>query len=254
MKKVTLLAIPLMSLGLVWSSSAFAATDGQDPVPATRDTPVSAELQVSDGSNPMPPHPGTNGPNPDQGPSGNFGISYVPIKFSTAATKLNDSGEQKIAFAPNSTGEKFHVGVKDKTRDTYGWQLQATFTAGTDAATSIPGTSIVFENGADKVKRNDGTSTNATLNNLTSDEENGFYIGAGPTTTTPPAKVTLTNGNTVGIFGAKGQVTYNGVYDYELGQPSLVIADTQPIKAGKYTGVGTVNWNLVLAAPVTPNP
>ncbi|MDB1654097.1 WxL domain-containing protein [Enterococcus durans] len=244
MKKTFFLTLPLLSIGVMCSSATYAATDGGEGDPKTRETPVTATLTI-EGENPMPPNPDTNGPKPgDTGaPKGPFGISYVPLKFETKATNLNDSGEQIVPFEPTNTDESFHVGVKDKTRDTRGWTL----TAKLDWESAPEGFSVKFDNQSDTepIKNNVGTAAEAKLESLT-DKNGSKHIVSGDTT----KGITLKrDGTPVAIMSAEnitsGDASYNGVYDYKIGKASLVIPDTSKVKAGSYTG-GKVTWNLEL--------
>ncbi|MGM0172908.1 WxL domain-containing protein [Enterococcus sp. DIV0800] len=254
MRKSIFLAIPLLSLGLISSSVAHAATNASVPDPAERKTPVTATLTI-EGGNPAPPDPDTNGPKPDPGnpadpaPQGPFGISYVPLKFSTKATSLQDSGEQTVPFEPAKSGDSFHVGVKDKTRDQRGWSL----TAELNWATAPEGSSIKFDNKNDlsPIKNNTGSADAANLESLTKDNGEGHLSAGGL-----DGEITLTTGagSAVNILSAENiptseKASYNGVYDYKIGDASLVIPDTSKVKAGTYSG-GEVNWNLAL----TPTP
>ncbi|MBS6193766.1 WxL domain-containing protein [Enterococcus hirae] len=249
MKKSLLLTIPLLSLGIIGSSAAHAATDTSVADPAERKTPVTATLTI-EGENPMPPSPDTNGPKPSDpvnpAPKGPFGISYVPLSFSTKSTNLKDSGEQIVPFAPTKEGDSFHVGVKDKTRDTRGWDLTASLNW-TGAPT---GSSIKFDNEKDPepIKNNTGTSEKAQLDSLTADNGAG-YISSGKTGSSDGEITLTTDGTAVKIMSAtnitSGTANYNGVYDYKIGQASLVIPETSKVKAGTYSG-GEVTWNLAL--------
>lgn len=252
MKKTVLFTIPLLSLGLIGSSAVHAATDGSNPDPANRETPVTATLTI-EGTNPMPPDPDTNGPKPtdpsipNPSPKGPFGISYVPIEFSTEATSLNDSGEQTVDFKPNKDGDSFHVGVKDKTRDKKGWNL----TASLNWDTAPIGSSIKFNNqtgstpDAEPIKNNVGNDSAAKLESLTVQNGAG-QISSGAT----DGVISIsTDGTASNIMSAKtltsATASYHGVYDYKIGKASLFIPETSKVKAGTYTG-GKVDWNLAL--------
>lgn len=265
MKKVTLLAIPLMSLGLVWSSSAFAATDGQNPDPASRKTPVSASL-ISDDTNPVPPVPEINGPDPSKpdetGPTGPFALSYVPRSLETASTKLKDSGEQTIPFTMTEA-QNGHVGVKDKTRGSKGWQLTAAL-KWTDKI-PVAGAKIEFSNGDNPgvdtlIKNNkgtlDGSNPAADLQPLTAPEKASISSGGTAGSTVDAV------GDTVEIMSATDMTEptnpapdappyyYNGVYDYKLGKASLILPETNKIKVGQYAA--EIQWNLGLLPVPTP--
>ncbi|MBC9722301.1 MAG: WxL domain-containing protein [Lactobacillus sp.] len=246
MKKTFFLTLPLLSIGVMCSSATYAATNGGEGNPKTRETPVTATLTI-EGENPMPPNPDTNGPKPSDtdnpAPKGPFGISYVPLKFETKATNLNDSGEQIVPFEPTNTGESFHVGVKDKTRDKQGWTL----TASLDWASAPLGSSIKFDNQSDAepIKNNVGTAAAAKLESLTANNGSG-HISSGGTT----GEITLkTDKSSIAIMSANnitsGDASYNGVYDYKIGKANLVIPDTSKVKAGSYSG-GVVTWNLAV--------
>lgn len=257
MKKKYYLTIPLLAIGLISSGTVNAATTGVSPEPPSRDTPVTAKLTVN-GSNPMPPDPSTNGPKPtDPGaPKGPFGISYAPIAFSTKETALQESaGDQTIPFeTPQSSGksESFHVGVKDKTRGQQGWTLTATYNASTSPTVNTPtGCSIKFENkSSTPIKINNGNSTAANLEEV---PEVGSPAAPPITTssTTSGGIISLKNGVASEVMTAKdlsGTDSYNGVYDYALGDASISIPNASQQKAGNYS-LGEVTWNLAVVVP-----
>lgn len=237
MKSIRLLGATLLaSTTLLGAGQAFAATTGTQAQPANTQTPIEAELTIpaDGGTNPTPPNESPNPGTPDEdnpgntpnNPAGTFGIAYQPDIFNFGSVELQEQGNQTIN-ATNPTSGYFHVGVKDKTRNTKGWTLQASFNG--DLANQ-PGVSIFLGNGSGDVKVNQsGTLVDA---------PSGSVSGQGS------VEISLNKPATV-MEGLIGTV-HNDVYDYQLGTVQLNLADAKTVQSGTYSN-STVDWNLSVA-------
>ena len=162
------------------------------------------------------------------GTSSIYGIAYMPKAFTIPSTKLTDETTQNIPI--NSTSS-YHVAVRDQRMTQGDWTLQAQLVWDNNA---LQDSYIQTSNGKGEVKKNTNTGSAAfQLSDLIDNDgtvtgEANVKIG-----TTPTPIMTGQN------------VSHNGVYDYDLGQVSLVLENANTIQAGNYTG--NINWNLTSA-------
>lgn len=237
MKRIRLLGTTLLaSTTLLGAGQAFAATTGTTAAPASTTTEVQATLTLPNdgGENQDPPSsvdsqnpsdPGNKSNNPTQA----FGIAYQPNVFKFGTQTLKDSGAQEFtATVPTSGDKAFHVGVKDKTRETKGWTLNASLTG--DVA-NIPGVSMSLGNSTGTVKEN----TNTGLVEAPSGSVRGQST----------IELSKDSGNVPVMIG-QNDFLHNSIYDYQLGTPTLKIANAKVVAAKAYTG--TVNWDLSVVA------
>ncbi|EGP5172059.1 hypothetical protein A5813_002601 [Enterococcus faecium] len=227
-------SVLMMSTTLLGAGSVFAASENIDANPATTSTPVQAVLELpnSGGTNPTPPTPPVDPGNPDpdnpgnvpNDPNGAFGMAYQPDVFNFGTVSLKETGTQEINAKMPTTGDnKFHVGVKDKTRETKGWTLKAKLTG---SLSEQDGVSIEIGNGSGDVKvNNDGNLVNAPEGTVTGQSS----VSAGKT-------------EALVMSGTQGKI-HNDVYDYELGAVKIKIQDAKTIQAKDYRG-SAVQWNL----------
>lgn len=223
MKKLALLsAVAVSSAALLGGASAFAATDLNEATQS--ETPVTATFTLPDGggTNPTPPG-GEDGDNDNNELPSEWGIAYQPKSFNFPETKLKESGHQTIEATKTSS---FNVGVKDKTRGTKGWTLKASLAWTGDA---IEGAKITTTASGDvKVNTNTGGEFN-------------------PSDLQPTDKVTgesnleINSIENVVMTGKPGE-RHNDVYDYDLGNVTLDIADAGKVEGKSYNG--KVVWNL----------
>ncbi|MFS1046762.1 WxL domain-containing protein [Enterococcus faecium] len=237
MKSIRLLGATLLaSTTLLGAGQAFAASTSTNADPASTQTPIQATLSLptNGGTNPTPPSPvdpshptdPDNPGNKPNNPGGTFGIAYQPDVFNFGTHELAESGLQSFAAQLPTSGDRaFHVGVKDKTREQKGWTLQATLEG---SISQQPGISILVGNGSGEVKENDGTSLVAAP------------VGA----VTGRSDVEITT-SVAEVMSGSDSFTHNSVYDYQLGTPTLKIADAKQVAANTYSG--NVNWNLSVA-------
>lgn len=157
-----------------------------------------------------------------------YGIAYIPKAFTIPSTKLSDEATQTISI--NSTNS-YHVAVRDQRMTQGGWTLQAQLVWNNNA---LPGSSIQTANGKGEIKKNTNTgSTNFQANDLVGND--GTVTG----------KANVKIGATPSTIMTAQSVSHNGVYDYDLGNVSLVLENANTIQAGTYTG--NINWNLTNA-------
>lgn len=157
-----------------------------------------------------------------------YGIAYMPKAFTIPSTKLTDETTQTI---PINLTNSYHVAVRDQRMTQGGWTLQAQLVWDNNA---LKGSYIQTNNGKGEVKKNTNTgSADFQLNDLIGNDE----------TVTGEANVKI--GTTPTPIMTGQNVSHNGVYDYDLGQLSLVLENANTIQAGTYTG--NINWNLTSA-------
>lgn len=159
-----------------------------------------------------------------------FGLTYIPKQFGFLATPLNESGTQQISFNKQNS---FDVGVCDKSQTDSTWSLQAQLVW--DRNQVIPGSAIILTNqGSVQKNINDGT---------TPFNPNTDLVGSGNEVqgAITPA---ITSNSPVMIMQAN-PVNHNAVYNYNLGNPYLNIAETKNVQPGIYKG--NIEWNLVKA-------
>lgn len=221
-------AAALLSTSLLGAVTSFASEE-YTPDPAKTTTPVKATFTLpEDGGTTNPPvdpegpqNPDGNKPNPVNGP---FGIAYQPALLEVTSTQLQESGQQEFNF----TAENPHVGVKDKTRQTFGWTLNASLTWDQPEST-IKGTYIQTSNTAGEVKMNNSTAEEEKLDALSNNEVTGA------------SDVKIDTTPTLVMQGQEGKQR-NGVYDYALTDAKLVVPEAGNVEAGEYTG--HITWDL----------
>lgn len=219
----------VLATTLLGAGTAFAAEQDNtyNPDPAETNTPVNAKFKLPDdgGSNEKPTDP--EGPsNPDgnkpNNPKGSFGIAYQPALWQTPdfdgeGVTLAENGEQEIQF----TSDDSRVGVKDKTRQDFGWTLKAKLLWD---GVQLPGSTITTQNADGKVQINKGDAPYVNTDAVT---------GA--------KNLEINNTDKVVMTGTQGK-QHNATYDYQLKNASLKIADAGAVEEGIYNG--HVQWTL----------
>ncbi|EPA8139076.1 BspA family leucine-rich repeat surface protein [Enterococcus faecium] len=167
--------------------------------------------------------------------TGNIGLVYIPNKFSVPKTKLNDSGEQIISF---NKDDSLNIGVRDLSQSNSSWSLTGRLEW---INKEIPGAYIQVESNQNSIKKNINDNTNpfdSSRDLINAEEEvrptqsdNGY--------------LKITNNSTNKLMEANSKKTHDNIYDYDLGNASLVIPDTKYIQSGEYTA--NVEWNLTNA-------
>ncbi|TKN17728.1 hypothetical protein DVW83_07805 [Enterococcus sp. VV15] len=188
------------------------------------------------GDTPAPPSAAANFVSSDPENPGNrsnqlqaaFGLAYQPDIFNFGQVVLKEKGEQEIAAKlPQSGDRKFHVGVKAKNRDTAGWTLKVGLKG---SLTEQAGVTLEIGNGTGEVKVNQG------------DAETAQLFAAPIETVSAPKNISVGKTEALVMQGKAGAI-HNDVYDYELGEVTLKIADVSQIQAGDYSQ-SSLQWNL----------
>lgn len=227
MKKLfySVLGVGFVSSLLIGGMQVSAADTNEGADPATSKTPLTAKLEASSGTNPLPPDPDTVTPTD---PTGNFGIAYIPKAFS-----FEGELEAGALSLPDTSGKPSHVAVKDTTFNKKGWDL----TASVNWTAPIEGATINMNVGSVKVNRNDGTSPFKPSDLITPESSlSGAF-------STPTTKAIL-NSSPANIIEAKDGFIYTDTYDVEVSNVSLEIADGSKVAAGTYAG--NIDWNLAI--------
>lgn len=229
--KKRLYVLTLAMLGVLQSAPTFAeeikeettldvtiaipVTGGETPAPPS----AAGDFTVSD-----PENPGNKGNNLLSA----FGIAYQPDVFNFGRVVLKETGEQEIlAKLPQTGDRKFHVGVKATQRNATGWALKVGLKG---ALTEQAGISIEIGNGTGEVKVNQGDAVAAHLVNAPA---NRVFASKNIPVSTTEALV---------MQGKTGEI-HNDVYDYELGEVRMKIAEVSQVKAGDYSQ-SSLQWNL----------
>ncbi|HGF8315974.1 TPA: BspA family leucine-rich repeat surface protein [Enterococcus faecium] len=164
-------------------------------------------------------------------PSANLDFAYIPTRFTTAATPINNSGNQEIPLLKTET---FNIGIKDRTRTNKSWSVTAQLTwdnpqlKDTYIQTYNPG-------GA--------TNQNISTGSAPYDPSKDLVVNQDGVNGIPDVKISTSA--PIPIMESNSQTNKNAVYDYGLGEAKLVIPETQNIQVGSYTG--NVEWNLISA-------
>ncbi|HFX3823637.1 MULTISPECIES: WxL domain-containing protein [Bacteria] len=224
-KHVTLFSsVLMMSTTLLGAGGVFAEVNSATPSPATAETPVAANLTVDTTTKPVLPGETNDGNHNNTETTDPLGIAYTP-KTLSGSGKLNPNGTQTIDLANNSS-DKYHVGVKDLTREKHEWTLTAQLSWNEDTKEYMNGTKISLAGG--QVQEN----KSGVLQALQQDEVTGQSTV--DITTIAPAEV----------MKSVKEKTQNGFYDYKFDSAGLVIPETSSVPAGNYNG--NINWSLQL--------
>lgn len=240
-KHIALFGTTLLLGSLLGGTGVFATEN--NPEPASAETSVTGQLELSDqgGYNPNPP---SSNLNDKTGISTSyFGIAYKPTTFNIGeGINLADTNtEQNIVMQNQTSSDKFHVAVKDKRRSTSNqWTLNAKLSNPIDQEDL--GISIKTGTQADSVKRN--------INNGSDEFNPGHLIdqvmkdgSIKEVTTDGNLIITTTDSNVMKTVDEK---FVNGVYDLELPQVELHIPDASKVKAQSLST--SVTWTLINAA------
>lgn len=175
-------------------------------------------------------NPNTSSENTKTGSFGELSIAYIPTKFSTGSTSinLNNNGQQVI---PLTNGNHLDVGVRDQRNLSKSWRLNAR---------------LIWKNqpqGGGYI-RLDNVNVYKNIN----DGTNVYNSGKDLVSVNDPIKnesITTINTEDTTLMQSTGSEVLNGVYDYMIGQPSLVLTDSSQVAVGNYSA--NVHWTLVVA-------
>lgn len=247
-KHIALFSTTLLFASFLGGARAFADENGNNtPDPATAETKVTGELQLSEdgGYNPNPPSGDLNSKTGIS--SSYFGIAYAPNTFDIGSdVKLADTNEEQNIVMEGQTAsgdnkQSFHVAVKDKYReDNRGWVLKAKLANPIDQADL--GIKIKTSTKENSVKRNmnDGNAAFESTDLIDQVKKAGEEIEV-----TNNANLEITTVDTDVMKAKKGKFV-NGAYDLELPEVKLYIPDASKVEA--QTLQTQVVWTLTNAA------
>ncbi|HCW2669423.1 TPA: WxL domain-containing protein [Enterococcus faecalis] len=220
----------LASTTLLGAGSAFAETSVTEtsPNPSQATTPITAELTINQTpTKPVAPtQPDEGGGDKPTEITGIYGIAYTPDTLSGRA-ELKESGQQEVELINNkATGNKYNVGVQDKTRkNDQQWTLKA---------------KLVWTNDTNKYMA--GTTITATGGNVKENKAGSLEELSNAQVTTDAINLTIGQDSEVEVMKSATGKTMNGVYNYQFVSPKLVIPEVSTVAAGTYSG--NINWNL----------
>lgn len=165
-------------------------------------------------------------------PSSPLGFAYVPTKFTINPTPLHNSGSQEIPLLKN---ESFNLGIKDRTRTNTPWTVTAQLNWNSPEMSEAY---IQTYNTGGEVNQNISTGTTPVYNPATDLIPNKDGI-------TGSADYKIRANAATPLLSSNSSTNKNGVFDYNLGNATLVIPETENIKVDTYTG--QVTWNLISA-------
>ncbi|HHA4384238.1 TPA: BspA family leucine-rich repeat surface protein [Enterococcus faecium] len=166
---------------------------------------------------------------------GNIGFVYLPEHFLTTETKLQDEGEQRIRF---NKKQSLNIGVRDLSQSKSYWSVSGQLNW---LRKEIPGAYIQIESNKDSIKKN----INDNVNDFDSSHD---LVDANEEVSTAPSNdgyLKITSSSVNRLIEANTDKTHDDIYDYNLGNASLVIPDTKYVQEGEHTA--TVEWNLTNA-------
>lgn len=163
--------------------------------------------------------------------SANLDFAYIPIRFTTAATPIKNSGNQEIPLLKTET---FNIGVKDRTRTNQSWTVTAQLTWDNP---QLKDTYIQTYN--------PGGATNQNISTGSAPYDPSKDLVVNQDGVNGMSDVKISTSAPIPIMESNSQTNKNAVYDYGLGEAKLVIPETQNIQVGSYTG--NVEWNLISA-------
>lgn len=173
--------------------------------------------------------PNTSSDNKKIPSSAALSMIYIPSSFNTGEVSLQNYGEQSIPLTKTGT---FNVGIRDQEKSNTQWKLNARLNWNSEGSIN---NSYLQTTGTSNVKQNVNNGVSA-YNPSTDLQECSDVIG------TSNAKITNVDCTLMSNVPNK---QLNGVYDYNLGDISLVLPNAENIETGNYSA--TVTWNLVTA-------
>lgn len=164
--------------------------------------------------------------------TGSLGMVYLPQQFATNSTTLKDSGKQEILVNKSSS---LNIGVRDITQSRDSWSMTGQLKWN---SSSIPGAYIKLDanDNSIKINQNDNVNPYDADRDLTLANEEVMIGNAEQ----GHIKITSDSANTV--MKANPEKTKDAIYDYNLGEVSLVIPDAGVVQDGNYSA--NLEWNL----------
>lgn len=164
--------------------------------------------------------------------TGLLGMVYLPQQFATNSTTLKDSGKQEILVNKSSS---LNIGVRDITETNDSWNMTGQLKWN---GSSISGAYIQLDANANSIKinQNDNVSPYDATRDLTSANEE-IMIG-----NAEEGHIKITSDSANIVMKANPEKKKDAIYDYNLGEVSLVIPDAGVVKDGNYSA--NLEWNL----------
>lgn len=172
--------------------------------------------------------PYTSSYNKQTGSMNTLAITYIPQTFSigSSAVSLNNQGIQVI---PITNSNSLNVGVRDQREEAKSWQLSARL-----SWNKIP-------NGGSYIQVGSNHRVTQNTNNGVIQYNSNVDLNTAPTNITSNSNIIINEAENM-IMTNNGTSALNGVFDFSLGNASLVLSDASKVKVGSYSG--TIIWNL----------
>lgn len=165
--------------------------------------------------------------------SGPIGFTYLPEKFELPNVGLFDVGEQVIPFTKE---QSLNIGIRDISRSNRHWQLSGRLKWNGQA---IPGATVQLDTDANNLKKNKNDNIkdfDPTSDLVDAEEEVVFADQSNATIRLVADEITL-------IFEANQDKVHDDIYDYNLGEASLVIPSAEYARYGSVDA--NVEWRLM---------
>ncbi|MCC4045677.1 BspA family leucine-rich repeat surface protein [Enterococcus gallinarum] len=165
--------------------------------------------------------------------SGPIGFTYLPEKFKLPSVGLFDFGEQVIPFTKE---QSLNIGIRDISRSKSHWQLSGRLNWNGQA---IPGAMVQLDKDANNLKKNknDNIKDFEPASDLVDAE--GEVVFADQSNAT----IRLVANEITPIFEANKDKSHDDIYDYNLGEASLVIPSAEYARYGSVDA--NVEWRLM---------
>lgn len=165
--------------------------------------------------------------------SGPIGFTYLPEKFKLPSVGLFDFGEQVIPFTKE---QSLNIGIRDISRSNRHWQLSGRLNWN---GQSIPGAMVQLDTDANNLKKNknDNIKDFEPASDLVDAE--GEVVFADQSNAT----IRLVANEITPIFEANQDKVHDDIYDYNLGEASLVIPSAEYARDGSVDA--NVEWRLM---------
>lgn len=167
--------------------------------------------------------------------SGALGIVYFPKKFEFTEVSLSDSGKQVIPF---NKQESLNVGIRDFSQTNSNWVLQCSLNWGENP---IEDAYIQFDGDVNNIKKN--MNNNKTEFDSKRDLQN--CNDEVQILSKENSKVIVKTSEQTNILTSNNEKTHDDIYDYNLGEASLVVPKAEMLKADNYDA--NIQWNLMNA-------
>ncbi|MBO6359194.1 BspA family leucine-rich repeat surface protein [Enterococcus casseliflavus] len=164
--------------------------------------------------------------------NGDIGFTYLPQKFEVPNVELLDFGTQVI---PIKKSESLNIGIRDFSQRKSNWNLSGKLIWGDEA---IPGAYVQL----DAAEKNITKNINNNITDFNSDKDLIDANGEVVLSNESNSKLHLTANESIKIIEANQEKIHDDIYDYNLGEVSLVIPSAEQVKAGEFQA--KVEWHL----------